>query len=154
MDRRLTRSTSAREIRCPRPAVTRGRRAPHTSSSQPIGVVRDMPFSSTRARAYGVLTDCPTEPSQAYTSWGVAPGKRGIARGTSRSPEPGSGTKSLRVPTHFRLSDENSRGKVQNVCGDSWAQMRQVLPEMCSDDVRVTRLSPDDINGQHQLQIF
>ena len=31
------------------------------------------------------------------------------------------GTKSLRVPTHCCLPDENSRGKVQNVCRDSSA---------------------------------
>jgi hypothetical protein len=43
-------------------------------------------------------------------------GNRG---GTSRSAGPGSGTKLLLVPTPLPLSDENSRGKVQNVCGDS-----------------------------------
>jgi hypothetical protein len=48
------------------------------------------------------------------------PGEQGIARGTIRSAEPGSVTKSLRVPTCCSLADENSRGKVQNVCGDSF----------------------------------
>jgi hypothetical protein len=43
----------------------------------------------------------------------------GLAATRARSAEPGSGTKSLRVPTRCRLSDENSRGKVQNACGDS-----------------------------------
>ena len=45
----------------------------------------------------------------------------GLAATRARSAEPGSGTKSLRVPTRCRLSDENSRGKVQNACGDSSA---------------------------------
>ena len=80
-----------------------------------------MPFSRTRPHDHRVLTDCPAEPPRACTS-GAQPGERGIARGTSRTAEPGSGTKSLRVPTHYRLSDENSREKVQNVCGDSSAQ--------------------------------
>jgi type I restriction enzyme M protein len=78
-----------------------------------------MPFSRTRPGDHGVLTDCPDQTATGLVHPGEQPGERGIARGTSRSAEAGSGTKSLRVPTHCRLSDENSRGKVQNVCGGS-----------------------------------
>jgi len=50
--------------------------------------------------------------------WGRSPGEREshVARVEAES---GSGTKSLSVPTPYRLSDENSRGKVRNVCRDS-----------------------------------
>ena len=49
------------------------------------------------------------------------PGEPGTARRTSRWAEPCPGSGSLPVSSPCRLNDENSRGKVQNVRGDSTA---------------------------------
>jgi hypothetical protein len=101
-----------------------------------------MSFSGTRPDHHGVLTDFPTKPPRLGHP-GAQLGKTGITRGTSSPAEPGSGTKLLRVPTHCRLSDENSRGKVQNVCGDSSAEFLSILAEAGVASVTLPPRSPN-----------
>jgi len=81
-----------------------------------------MPISRTRPRDHGVLTDCPTELPRACTSGGAArrTGESHVARVDRQNP---AREQSRSVPTRCPLSDENSRGKVQNVCGDSPASL-------------------------------
>jgi hypothetical protein len=59
------------------------------------------------------------------------PGEPGTARRTNRRAEPCPGSESPPVSSPLRLSDENSRGKVQNVRVDSSDFNRS--PDVVSD---------------------
>jgi len=87
---------------------------------QPLGVVRDMSFRRTRPRHQGVLTDCRTEPPRACTSGGAAR-RTGNRTGHEWIGRTRLGNKVAGRSNSLPLSDENSRAKVQNVCGDSSA---------------------------------
>ena len=75
---------------------------------------------STRPRDPGVLTGRFDHRDPTGTSGGEA-GRPGTARRTRRWAEPCPGSGSLAVSSPHSLSDENSRWKVQNVRGDSYA---------------------------------
>jgi len=76
------------------------------------------------------LTAVPPDP-RVCTS-GRATRRTRNARGMRRSAEPGSGSGPRRVPARCCVTDENSRDKVQNVCGDSSAIGSLYSYEKCS----------------------
>lgn len=77
-----------------------------------------MRFSRTRPRDHEVLTDCPTEPPHGCTPE-AQPVERRIARGPSRSAEPGLGNKVAARSNSLPPVERELAREVQNVCGDS-----------------------------------